>query len=281
MAESADTTPEFARHLADSIVRHAADYAGDVTVTDRDGLIHDEKKLLEQFEVSLARALERYRPPRESSRETVRLVFQCVYDAADKADEDERRAALLAALLAGQVEASNAHRLTRRLKKQLAQMLQCLGQRLREDRLLLHAAQAFDDAAGLYKELEEHTPRDECLYSAADARRVAMPRGWKRCVQSMNRALVGYGYRPFLMLRWIGVEVFVCCLILLALPANREESRAQTVYIGFQNLINPMGVGDTQNINHVAWLILTVESYLGAISIDVFLVLLTAKLFRR
>ena len=267
----------------------------------------DEASFLERFEISLDRALDRYHPHLDFLRE-MRLAFQAIYDdaaapaedadadeavggnedaggagqnAADPGAAEDRRAALLAATLAGLVEATSPLRLPRKSKERLAGVLQAAGGSLRRDGLPLHAAKALDQAATLFGELAKHKDEDDCRYEAADARRVAMPRGWPRRFQGLSRAFVGYSHRPFRLLRLIGAEVLVSCLTLEALPADHAESRYQTLFVGLQNLINPMGVGDSANIQHSAWILLTAESYLGAISTDVFFALLISKWWRK
>lgn len=284
-----DAVPDFARPLSTQIERRTEELANQLRRT-----AGAEASVFGDFESFLVLALANYRPAQPRHRGVGRLVFQPLYDeglaapalAHPAEDTPARRhdpcPALLAALMAAEVEALGPLRLTRNQTKRLAGILERIGGALDEEGLLIHAGEAYDRAARLYLDNEDHAARDRCLRRQAAVRHRAMPRGWRRTVQSLNSALFGYGFAPYRLLLWMGAQLVVASVILVLLPKTADSKLGveNTLYVSLQDFVNPMGLGDTQGMSHWAWTVLTLESYLGLLSSSVFFALLLRKWFR-
>ena len=243
---------------------------------------------LREFGDLITGALNRYDAESVVDRDANRLAFQRLYDNAPLAEPEGNnvRARLLTALVAAHVEAQGSLRLTSDRSLKLAGYLGRLGQALERNALPLYAVLAYDRAARLYLEVDEHAARDDRLFDAARARRRATPQGVSRIRQTLSAALVGYGYRPYRLLIWCAAQLVVAFAVIQLLPPGRSAKAAGTapwdekLFITVQDFINPIGVGDTEQLSRISWIVLASESYLGAVSSAVFFALLLRKWFR-
>jgi hypothetical protein len=216
---------------------------------------------------------------RNRNRRWGRRVPDAVPGPAEQASQCQD---LIAALTAAQVEALGPLRLSKNLTARLAAALKRIGALLEWHDMLQFAEVAYDRAGRLYLDMEDYTARDVCLRDLASVRRRALPPGLRRLVQELNAAVVGYGFAPYRLLVWMGAQLLAATSILLVLPKTKGSTKGDlaTIYISLQDYINPMGYGDTEDLSHWSWVVLTVESYLGAISLSVFFALLLRKWFR-
>lgn len=243
---------------------------------------------LREFGDLIVGALNRYDAESLVDRDADRLAFQSLYDSASPAGPGSAgsRVRLLTALVAAHVEAQGALRLTADRSRTLAEHLGRLGSALERNGLPLFATLAYDRAARLYLEIDEHAARDRCLFDAARARRRSTPPGVKRIRQTLSAVLVGYGYRPYRLLAWCAAQIVVAFAVIELLPPARAVKAAGTaswnekLFITVQDFLNPIGVGDTEKLSRVSWIVLAVESYLGAVSAAVFFALLLRRWFR-
>lgn len=283
-----------------AVIRAAArEFAAGLDDTDRPDATGSGRKmrraLLEQREVQLREfsdlvtgALHRYDVESLVDRYANRDSFQSLYDSASLADPQRpgARVGLLTALVAAHVEAQGALRLTADRSLALAGLLGRLGSALERNGLPLYAALAYDRAARLYLEIDEHAARDDRLFDAARARRRATPMGFGRIRRTLSAALVGYGYRPYRLLGWCVAQLAVAFTVIELLPPGHSGKAGETapwdekLFITVQDFINPIGVGDTEKLSRGSWIVLAAESYLGAVSAAVFFALLLRKWFR-
>jgi hypothetical protein len=254
----------------------------------RNAPMEQRQAQLREFGDLVTGALNRYDAESVVDRDANRLAFQHLYDTAPLADPEGAgaRVQLLTALVAAHVEAQGALRLTADRSLTLAGYLGRLGVALERNGLPLYAVPAYDRAARLYLEVDEHAARDDRLFDAARARRRAAPRSVSRVRQTLSAALVGYGYRPYRLLAWCAAQLVVAFAVIQLLPPGRSAQAAGTapwdekLFITVQDFINPIGVGDTEQLSRVSWIVLAAESYLGAVSSAVFFALLLRKWFR-
>lgn len=285
--------PEFARPLAAQIEHHMVELSDGLLAagTVRAALRDAERASLGNFENVLALALGSYRPTPPTSRGIGRLVFQPLYDKVRVANatyvegKSSRRAYLcsvMAALMAAETEALGPLRLTRVQTGKLAWVLTEVGDALKRLGILTYAAEAYDRAARLHLDNDDNTRRDQCLRLKAAAQHKALPYGGKRFVQMLNDVLFGYGFAPYRVLGWMVAQLMVASTILVALPRHTHPNPGfqGTLYIGLQDFVNPMGLGDTAGLSHWALTVLVIESYLGLMSSSVFFALLLRKWFR-
>jgi hypothetical protein len=284
--------PEFARPLAAQIELLMVDLSDRLlnAGTAPKGLREAEKESLATFEHVLSLALANYRPTPPTSRGIGRLVFQPLYDTVGEANrtyvegKSSRRAFLgsaMAALMAAETESLGPLRLTRVQTGKLAGVLTQVGDALKRLDILTYAAEAYDRAARLHLDNDDHAARDRCLQLQASARHHALPRGRRRFVAMLNHVLFGYGFAPYRVLAWMVAQLVVASAILVALPRHgKNPGFLGTLYIALQDFVNPMGLGDTEGLSRWSWTVLVVESYLGLMSSSVFFALLLRKWFR-
>ena len=254
----------------------------------RRALVAQREVQLREFGDLITGALNRYDAESVVDRDANRLAFQSLYDSAPLADPERggARVRLLTALVAAHVEAQGALRLTADRSLTLAGYLGRLGSALERNGLPLYAVLAYNRAARLCLEIDEHAVRDDRLFDAARARRRAAPMGVSRVRQTLSAALVGYGYRPYRLLAWCAAQLVVAFAVIQVLPPGRAAKAVGTapwdekLFITVQDFINPIGVGDTEKLSRLSWIVLAAESYLGAVSAAVFFALLLRRWFR-
>jgi hypothetical protein len=267
---------DFARSIATAVTRRADVYAEAVEAARIEGELRErETELLDQFERYTADVLDRSLPPGPRNRES--LLFARIYDTRDASAGQERRGELLTKLMAAEVESRGPLRLTQAQNERLATIFERLGSLLLGHDLLLHAALAFDRAAGLFRLLGDEPARDRCLYARTRARQKAASRGWGKTVSAISWALCGYGYKPYWLLGWV---LFQLVFFSAALLVTAHASFWPSLYMSLTNYLNPLGVGDTEQLGSVGRIILVAESYGGSISLSVFFALLVRRWFR-
>lgn len=268
--------PDFVDSTIIRVTRRADLYVEAVNEALDGGVLRaQEDDLLDQFEQHTALILDGYRPPgihRSSS-----LMFSPVYEAQREAPADDGRRATIAALMAAEVEARGPLRQTQAQNAQLAELFERIAAACEADGLLLHAALAFDRAADIYLELNQHVKRDHCLLGKERCRHHATPPGLTRVMAGVSSALCGYGYRPYLLLVWVLAQLLVFSVV-IALVARQPVG--ESVYMSLANYLNPLGSGDTTGQPGAVRVLLVIESYTGYLSLSVFFALLVRRWFR-
>jgi hypothetical protein len=267
---------EFVDSMTMAITRRANRYVEMLDESDLRGTLRaEEPGLLNTFESYAADVLERYVPPGPRRRDN--LVFAHLYLTVADSSPDDGRRLLITALLAAEAETRGPLRLTQAQNARLAQIFEGIGAGLTVDRLPLHAALAFDRAAGLYLQVGNHRVRDQCLLAQARARHQARGRGGTKVLETISAVLCGYGYQPYRLLGWVILQLASFSLVLTLISTG---SVVDSVYMCLINYLNPLGVGDTKEMPHSAWILLVVEGYTGAVSLSIFFALLVRRWFR-
>ncbi|MCM6774224.1 hypothetical protein NDR87_12150 [Nocardia sp. CDC159] len=266
----------FVASVSTRIARRAADYAAEI---DRGG--HPERDLLDIFNTHVEAVLAEYNPP-GVRRAVEGLVFDHLYTAARHPARDEEGwrvpSALLAALVAAEVEFRGPLRLSAIQSTVLAEVYERLGPRLSRAKLPSHAVLCYRRAMALYRMNEDVDGEDRCGLELARARTRTHPRGPRRWAGHISDVLCGYGYRPFWLLGWVAAQLVIFTATGLLLAGN--ASTAETVYMCVTSFLNPLGPGDTQNLHAAARPLFAVESWAGTVSMSVFFALLVRKWFR-
>ncbi|HET9142060.1 hypothetical protein [Actinophytocola sp.] len=232
-----------------------------------------EADLLDRFERYTADILDRYSPPSRRGRES--LVFAHIYQAWDPSlPGDDRRRALIKALMAADVESRGPLRLTRAQNKRLAAIFEKIGKECRSEKLFLHAELAFDHAAGIYLQLGDNIGRDRCLYARSRERQRASKPGWEKTRLSFAWILCGYGYKPQWLLFWVIAQLAVFTVFV---AIARSGPLWQNMYLCLVNYLDPH---DADNLPDAIKILLVIESYFSLVSISVFFALLVHKWFR-
>ncbi|MGH4027117.1 MAG: hypothetical protein ACRDRV_21310 [Pseudonocardiaceae bacterium] len=273
----------FVQGLTGAITRRADTYVEMLEESDsKKTLPADEEELLKKLEQYVADVLDRYVPPGLRHRDS--LVFAHLYaDASELApadrgvSPDEQRYRLIIALLAAEVEARGPLRLTRAQNLRLAEIYRGLGRELRTYRLPLHAALAFEQAAGLYLEVEDHRTRDQCLLAQARARHQSPRPFGTRVLETVSEALCGYGYQPYRLLGWAVLQLVVFSLLLVLISPG---SLADDIYLALTGFISPPGLDDSEAMSGLIRLLFVVEGYVGVMFVSVFFALLVRRWFR-
>jgi hypothetical protein len=281
---------DFVQGLTTAITRRADTYAETLDRSDSGNTLStDEEELLKKFEQHAAAVLDRYVPPGHRRRDS--LVFAHLYYtttdltpedstlAGSLPDDDDRRRSLLTALLAAEVEARGPLRLTRAQSVRLAETYQCLGSKLLSHKLPLHAALAFERAAGLYLQVENHFARDQCLLAQARARHRSPGPLRIKALETISEVLCGYGYQPYRLLGWVALQLVVFSLALTLISTG---SVLDSLYLALTGFISPPGLDDLQalRLSGSARILLVAEGYFGVLSLSVFFALLVRRWFR-
>jgi hypothetical protein len=256
-----------------AVVRRGHRYA-DAVEKYQEELPAVEGDLLDQFEGYANDVLEKYSPA--SARRTSGLVFESKYEDAEKPPIGERRRSVLIALLAAEVEAHGPFRLTRAQNERLADVFFELGKALETEHLLRHAELAYDRAASNYLICGDESHRDESLMRQTRCQHLVSPPGWRRALQSISWLGAGYGYRPYRLLVWVIAQLVVFVGVLAIIARGTDV----TPYAVLVNYLNPLGPQDADSLHTVGKVLLITESYLGAVSLNVFFALLVRRWFR-
>lgn len=279
---------DFVQGLTLAITRRANIHADALDESDSsDTPVKDEVSLLVEFEKHAAAVLDRYVPPGHRRRES--LVFAHLYPtttnptpggptlASSPLEKDELRRGLFTALLAAEVEARGPLRLTRAQNLRLAEIFKDLGGKLLLHRLWLHAALAFERAAGLYLQVEDHRARDQCLLAQARARHRSPGSRWDKALETISEVLCGYGYQPYRLLCWVVLQLAVFSLIFTLIS---DGPSLNNLYLALSGLISPPGLDDTQELSGGARILFIAEGYIGTLFLSVFFALLVRRWFR-
>ncbi|MEV0685217.1 hypothetical protein AB0I35_15255 [Nocardia sp. NPDC050378] len=276
------------------ITEHAQAYAREVDTfryephTRRQEL---EQRSLEKLHDMVSLVLECYDPP-VARRNRNNLVLADIYFEAgavlDVASVSERPgpheprrgvpAEYFAALLAAEVEFHGPVRLNYTEKSVLADLYERVGKWMLEYGLFTHAAFAYKRAAIVHYQNEETATQERCELAFARARRTARPVGLRNLGMLAADLLCGYGYLPFRMLGWIIAQIVLFTLLLAFTPG--EYSISEMAHAGIINFFSPLGLGDTSGYSGAARIVLVIESFVGTLSVLVFVVLLARRLLR-
>ncbi|MEU6561036.1 hypothetical protein [Nocardia nova] len=266
--------------ISTGIARRAAGYTADLDDSGR-----TEQQLLtildDQVEAVLTQLEEAVAQRTPSRQRHGGLTFRHLYAAARAPVPDEEGwripSALPAALIAAEVEFRGPLRLSARRQTLLAEVYERLGHQLIDADLPVHAALAYRRAEALYRMNEDIQGEDRCGLKLARANTRALPAGWRRWAGQLADVLCGYGYRPFLLLGWVAVQLVVFTTFGVIVGGR---STAETVYMCVTCFLNPLGPGDTENLHAAVRPMYAVESWAGTVSMSVFFALLVRKWFR-
>lgn len=267
----------FVASVSTRIARHAAAYTAEL-----DADAHPERMALGTFTAHVEAILDDYDPPSARRRHSDSLVFPHLYDAArqPRADEEGWRvpSAVLAALMAAEVEFRGPLRLSARQNTLLAEEYEVIGAQLSAVRLHTHAALAFRRAMALYRVNEDDAAEDRCGLELARAGTRARPAGPRRWAGRGSYVLCGHGYRPSWLLGWVAVQILLFTGAALLLGGGQPVT--STVYLGVTSFLNPPGLGDTGDLPGAVRVLFVTEAWTGAVSMSVFFALLVRKWFR-
>ncbi|MFD3506426.1 hypothetical protein [Nocardia sp. NPDC058666] len=267
------------RHLSDFITsktvlvqRHADAFVDEIAESDHP---RNERSLIEDFNHGVEQILLRYTPP-SSRRVGDSLIFAKTYRFADSNTRNVN--ATFAAFFAAEVEFRGPLRLSRTQNSLLAEVYEGVGTQLLADRLPMHAALAFRQAAHLHTVNENPREQDRCSLAHARARTKAGRSRMRRVGGYISDLLCGYGYRPFRLLAWISAEIalFTTTVVLLTPP----ENTARMTYLATVGILSPPGYDDLNGDSSAILLVLTAEAAIGLVSTSVFFALLARRLFR-
>ncbi|MFC3962437.1 hypothetical protein [Nocardia jiangsuensis] len=236
---------------------------------------------LEAFDEDVERVLDHYDLTSVRSKAHA-LTFASMYDSAETAEAEDDRdpipRAVLAALIAADVEFRGPLRLSGRRKVLLAEVYEALGARLSRAGLYDHAGLAFRRAMALHRENEDDESEDRCGYLSARARTRATPRGLRRLTGELSFYLCGHGYRPAWLLGWVLVQL--AGFTTAALVIGGDAPPTSVVYMGLVSFLGPLGLEDTEAMNSPARPLFIIESWTGVVTMSVFFALLVRKWFR-
>ncbi|WP_454195608.1 hypothetical protein [Nocardia sp. Marseille-Q1738] len=272
---------------ATGYAQEVADYLDELSAGTRQP---DEKPLLDSFHNHVEKVVTAFDHTKVKHRGDS-LLFTDIYDAADDntaMDEVLQRAhvELLMALLAAEVELRGPLSLSRTQNIRLAEIYEELGHRLLtatlpgwRTRTFLpgHAAMAFLRASGLYALDEDVDAQDRCGLALARARRSATYPAWRRSIGWISDLLCGYGYRPFRLLGFIAAQLLV---FTVALWLSTSLPITTSLHMCLINFLNPVGLGDLQQVGLIGRTLLMIEAYAGIVSTSVFFALLVRRWFR-
>ncbi|WP_054815058.1 potassium channel family protein [Nocardia arizonensis] len=285
--------PHVVRSLTDFIERNADEYTNPGIAgfleSPRSALTRPtERELLSEFHSRVEQLVIEYAaavvPPRGDE-----LIFAHVYHVAEPlADNDQEiqreiddkldtERKVLAALLAAETEFRGPRRLSGTQSTRLAGIYEMLGHILVREELPAHAALAFKRATSLFGANEDFDAQDSCRLSRARAKRLATFPVWRRTPGYVSDLLCGYGFRPFRMLVWIGVQLALFTGVLWQVE---HEHFSTALHMSLINYLNPVGLGDLADIGTAGRVVLIIEAWTGAVSMSVFFALLVRKWFR-
>jgi hypothetical protein len=275
MPASPSEPSAFVDAVTTAIIRRVDHYAELVDAAKADGRLEraEEITLLDRFEHYTADVLDRYPPPGPRNRES--LAFVHLYrEREDDTSAEDRCRALLVALMAAEVESRGPLRLTQAQNGRLAAILERIGAACGKEGLLLHAALAFERAAGIYLLLSDNAGRDRCLYERARFRQKSTGPGLAKALLAVSWTLCGYGYKPYRLLAWVAIQLVVFSLgVALTVPGSVWHG----IYLSVTNYLDPQG---SDELSATAQMLLVTESYVSAVSLSVFFALLVHRWFR-
>jgi hypothetical protein len=274
MPSSPSEPSAFVDAVTTAIIRRVDHYAELVDAAMADGKVlrAEEIQLLDRFEHYTADVLDRYPPPGPRNRES--LAFAHLYRMREETSAEDRCRTLLKAFMAAEVETRGPLRLTQAQNGRLAAIFERIGAACGKEGLLLHAALAFERAAGIYLLLSDNAGRDRCLYRRARFRQKATGPGLTKALLSVSWTLSGYGYKPYRLLFWVAIQLVVFSFgVALSVPGSVWHG----IYLSVTNYLDPQG---SDELSGTAQMLLVTESYVSAVSLSVFFALLVHRWFR-
>ncbi|MFI7669727.1 hypothetical protein [Nocardia sp. NPDC049526] len=259
------------------IDRHADRYAGEIAEYFQQAGAGSEQRLLDSFNTHVE-TLELDYDPAKISQPGDSLVFSHIYAAAQEpAADGDGRLPVLTALLAAEVEFRGPRRLSRTQNTRIAEIYEHLGRALVAADLPHHAVLAFKRAVGLHRVEEDFDAQDRCGHALAQARCRAVDQVWKRIPHWTLEVLCGYGFRPFRLLGWIAAVLLIGTVVLWATDGQPIPTALHMCLI---NYLNPLGIGDLEDIRGAGRTLLIVEAYAGLVLNSLFFALLVRRWFR-
>lgn len=263
------------------IRRHATAYTEHIDQQPDPG-----RMALDELSGRVEAVLDEYEPPSSRRKRSGTLVFPHLYAAARNpaVDEEEWRvpSAVIAALIAAEVEYRGPLRLSSRQKTLLAEEYELIGAQLARAGLHTHTALAYRRAMALYRINEDNESEDRCGLLLARAETRSLPAGVRRWAGFGSDVLCGHGFRPSWLLGWVVAQIAVFTGIALALPLEQEPNHDEgdTVYLGVMSFLSPPGLDDTGDLPAAAQTLFVLEGWAGVVSMSVFFALLVRKWFR-
>lgn len=272
--------PAFVKSASIRIRRHATDYT---ELLDRQR--HPGRMPLGDLGTRVEAVLDEYDPPTARRKHSGTLVFPHLYAAARHPAEDEEQwrvpSAVIAALIAAEVEFRGPLKLSSRQNTLLAEEYERIGAQLAQARLDTHAALAYRRAVALYRINEDNESEDRCGLLLARAETRSLPPGLRRWAGFGSDVLCGHGYRPSWLLGWVVAQITVFTGIALALPLeNENHDEGDTIYLGVMSFLSPPGLDDTDELLPAGQTLFVIEGWAGVVSMSVFFALLVRKWFR-
>ncbi|MFE9323341.1 hypothetical protein ACIHDR_26995 [Nocardia sp. NPDC052278] len=259
------------------IDRHADRYAGEITEYFQQADGGSEQPLLDSLNTHVE-TLELDYDPVKISQPGDSLVFSHIYSAAQEPVTDaDGRLRALTALLAAEVEFRGPRRLSRTQNIRIAEIYEHLGRALIAAELPQHAVLAFKRAVGLHRVEEDFEAQDRCGHALAQARCRAVYPVWKRIPHWTLEVLCGYGFRPFRLLCWIAAVLLIGTVVLWATDGQPILTALHMCLI---NYLNPLGLGDLEDIRGSGRTLLIIEAYAGLVLNSLFFALLVRRWFR-
>lgn len=288
--------PPGVRSMTTFIERHGFGHfqrVAELGSTQPDGTTLTERTLVAEFHHRVEELVIDYEqediPPRGDE-----LIFRHIYEDDDKhgetaepLNESDRpkpsatadRYAAITKLLALETEFRGPRRLSGTQNTFLAEWYEKLGRTLRSVDLPAHAALAYKRATWLHGIAEDFSAQDRCRLARARAKRRATKPAWKRLPGFASDVLCGYGFHPFLLLFWIGVQLALFTGVLLIVE---HQSLSTSVQLCVTNYLDPVGIGDldSKDIGAAGRFVLGVEAWTGIVFTSVFFALLVRRWFR-
>lgn len=229
--------------------------------------------------------LDEYAPPTARHERSGTLAFPHLYAAGrNPAGEKEVRrvpSAVIAALIAAEVEYRGPSRLNSRQNTLLAEEYERVGAHLAQAGLHTHVALAYRRAMALYRVNDDNESEDRCGLLLARAETRALPAGLRRWAGFGADMLCGHGYRPSWLLGWMIAQITVFTGIAMTLPFEGPDHNAgDMVYLGLMSFLSPPGLNDTGDLPTTGRTLFVIEGWAGVISMSVFFALLVRKWFR-
>ncbi|WP_280421478.1 hypothetical protein [Nocardia carnea] len=272
--------PSFVKSASTRIRRHATAYTELL-----DQQRYPGRMALDELGARVEAVLDEYDPPSARRKHSGTLVFPHLYATSRHPAEDEEQwrvpSAVIAALIAAEVEFRGPLKLSSRQNTLLAEEYERIGAQLAQTRLDTHAALAFRRAVALYRINEDNESEDRCGLLLARAETRSLPPGLRRWAGFGSDVLCGHGYRPSWLLGWVVAQITVFTGIALALPLEEKGQNAgDAVYLGVMSFLSPPGLDDTGDLPTAGQTLFVLEGWAGVVSMSVFFALLVRKWFR-
>ena len=182
------------------------------------------------------------------------------------------------ALIAAEVEFHGPLRLSYTQNAQLAEVYERVGMWFQmQYKLHEHAALAFRRAATLHYQNEDSADQERCELNLARAKCGTVPLMARVGMYTVD-LLCGYGYRPFRMIPWMLILVGTFGTYLFVLDPTLDVLTAYSM--SAMNFFNPLGPGDTAELNSAARTMMGIESLVGTLFVFFFAILSSRRIGR-